>query len=184
MGNYVNFRLGNNGNVHKAILKRTLKVINAALGLMARSQSPRFISAALAIGGLSQASWTKGATTSLTAFRASAYVWASAGCSVVIQASWQARRSWRSCPRVLKAVSVSAASSVRRLNSDELPALASLAKSYYSEATRRRRTSRSTAASLHWEHPAHLYFKRAKSSELLLGDLSYHCELLAQRIGV
>ena len=35
-----------------------------------------------------------------------------------------------------------------------------------------------------WEHPAHLYFKRAKSSELMLGDPSYHRELLAQRIGI
>ena len=35
-----------------------------------------------------------------------------------------------------------------------------------------------------WEHPAHLYFKRAKSSELLFGDPSYHRELLAQRIGI
>ena len=30
-----------------------------------------------------------------------------------------------------------------------------------------------------WEHPAHLYFKRAKSSELLFGDPTYHRELLA-----
>jgi alkylation response protein AidB-like acyl-CoA dehydrogenase len=35
-----------------------------------------------------------------------------------------------------------------------------------------------------WEHPAHLYFKRAKSSELFLGDPSYHREQLAQRIGI
>ena len=35
-----------------------------------------------------------------------------------------------------------------------------------------------------WEHDAHLYFKRAKSSELLLGDPTYHRELLAQRIGI
>jgi alkylation response protein AidB-like acyl-CoA dehydrogenase len=35
-----------------------------------------------------------------------------------------------------------------------------------------------------WEHDAHLYFKRAKSSELLLGDSSYHRERLATRIGV
>ena len=35
-----------------------------------------------------------------------------------------------------------------------------------------------------WEHPAHLYFKRAKSSELLFGDPTYHRELLAQRIGI
>ena len=35
-----------------------------------------------------------------------------------------------------------------------------------------------------WEHPAHLYFKRAKSSEIFLGDPTYHRELLAQRIGI
>jgi alkylation response protein AidB-like acyl-CoA dehydrogenase len=35
-----------------------------------------------------------------------------------------------------------------------------------------------------WEHDAHLYFKRAKASELLLGDASYHRERLATRIGV
>ncbi len=35
-----------------------------------------------------------------------------------------------------------------------------------------------------WEHDAHLYFKRAKSSELFLGDSSYHRERLATRIGV
>ncbi|MFE7840458.1 acyl-CoA dehydrogenase family protein [Streptomyces sp. NPDC057474] len=35
-----------------------------------------------------------------------------------------------------------------------------------------------------WEHPAHLYFKRAKSSEALLGTPSYHRELLAARLGI
>ena len=35
-----------------------------------------------------------------------------------------------------------------------------------------------------WEHDAHLYFKRAKSSELLFGDPAYHREQLAQRIGI
>jgi len=35
-----------------------------------------------------------------------------------------------------------------------------------------------------WEHDAHLYFKRAKSSELFLGDGSYHRERLAERIGL
>ncbi|MER5219880.1 acyl-CoA dehydrogenase family protein [Streptomyces flaveus] len=35
-----------------------------------------------------------------------------------------------------------------------------------------------------WEHPAHLYFKRAKSSEALLGTPSYHRELLATRLGI
>jgi alkylation response protein AidB-like acyl-CoA dehydrogenase len=35
-----------------------------------------------------------------------------------------------------------------------------------------------------WEHDAHLYFKRAKSSELFLGDASFHREHLATRIGL
>jgi alkylation response protein AidB-like acyl-CoA dehydrogenase len=35
-----------------------------------------------------------------------------------------------------------------------------------------------------WDHDAHLYFKRAKSSQLFLGNTAYHRELLAQRIGV
>jgi len=35
-----------------------------------------------------------------------------------------------------------------------------------------------------WETPAHLYFKRAKSSALLFGDPAYHREQLAQRIGI
>ncbi len=35
-----------------------------------------------------------------------------------------------------------------------------------------------------WEHDAHLYFKRAKASELFLGDATYHRERLATRIGV
>jgi acyl-CoA dehydrogenase len=35
-----------------------------------------------------------------------------------------------------------------------------------------------------WEHQAHLYFKRANSSELLFGDPTYHRELLAQRLGI
>jgi len=35
-----------------------------------------------------------------------------------------------------------------------------------------------------WEHDAHLYFKRAKSSELLFGDPVYHRELLARRLGI
>ena len=72
-------------------------------------------------------------------------------------------------------------------NNDELPAMASLAKSYCSEAY-----FHATAENIQihggigftWEHPAHLYFKRAKSSELLFGDPTYHRELLATRIGL
>ncbi len=35
-----------------------------------------------------------------------------------------------------------------------------------------------------WEHPAHLYFKRAKSSEILFGDPAHHREVLAGRLGI
>ena len=35
-----------------------------------------------------------------------------------------------------------------------------------------------------WEHPAHLYYKRAKGSEVLFGDTIYHRELLARAIGL
>ncbi|MHB1716833.1 MAG: acyl-CoA dehydrogenase family protein [Acidimicrobiales bacterium] len=72
-------------------------------------------------------------------------------------------------------------------DSDELPVVSSLAKSYCSEAYFH---AAAETIQIHggigftWEHPAHLYFKRAKSSELLFGDPSYHRELLAQRIGI
>ncbi|MFA5565831.1 MAG: acyl-CoA dehydrogenase family protein [Acidimicrobiia bacterium] len=70
---------------------------------------------------------------------------------------------------------------------DELPAVASLAKAYCSEAyfhTAAENIQIHGGIGFTWEHPAHLYFKRAKSSELLLGDPTYHRELLAQRIGI
>ena len=35
-----------------------------------------------------------------------------------------------------------------------------------------------------WEHPAHLYFKRAKTSEILLGDPATHRERLASLVGI
>jgi alkylation response protein AidB-like acyl-CoA dehydrogenase len=35
-----------------------------------------------------------------------------------------------------------------------------------------------------WEHPAHLYFKRAKSAELFLGTPSYHRELICRALRV
>jgi alkylation response protein AidB-like acyl-CoA dehydrogenase len=72
-------------------------------------------------------------------------------------------------------------------DNEELPVVASLSKAYCSDAY-----FHSTAENIQihggigftWEHPAHLYFKRAKSSEILLGDATYHRELLAQRIGI
>jgi alkylation response protein AidB-like acyl-CoA dehydrogenase len=35
-----------------------------------------------------------------------------------------------------------------------------------------------------WEHPAHLYFKRAKATEALFGDPAFHRERVAQRMGL
>ena len=72
-------------------------------------------------------------------------------------------------------------------SSEELPVVASLAKSYCSEAyfhAAAENIQIHGGIGFTWEHDAHLYFKRAKSSELLLGDPTYHRELLAQRIGI
>ena len=35
-----------------------------------------------------------------------------------------------------------------------------------------------------WEHPAHLYFKRARSSRILLGGPDYHREIIARLAGI
>ncbi|MCQ3815009.1 MAG: acyl-CoA/acyl-ACP dehydrogenase [Acidimicrobiia bacterium] len=70
---------------------------------------------------------------------------------------------------------------------EELGQVASLAKSYCSEAyfhAAAENIQIHGGIGFTWEHPAHLYFKRAKSSELLFGDPTYHRELLAQRIGL
>ena len=70
---------------------------------------------------------------------------------------------------------------------DELPVVASLAKAYCSDAyfhAAAENIQIHGGIGFTWEHDAHLYFKRAKSSELLLGDPTYHRELLAQRIGI
>ena len=72
-------------------------------------------------------------------------------------------------------------------DSDELPVVASLAKAYCSDAyfhAAAENIQIHGGIGFTWEHPAHLYFKRAKSSELYLGDPTYHRELLAQRIGL
>jgi alkylation response protein AidB-like acyl-CoA dehydrogenase len=72
-------------------------------------------------------------------------------------------------------------------DSPELPVAASLAKATCSEAYS---YVAGQTIQLHggigftWEHDAHLYFKRAESSRLLLGDVAHHRELLAQRISL
>jgi alkylation response protein AidB-like acyl-CoA dehydrogenase len=67
----------------------------------------------------------------------------------------------------------------------EVPRLGPVVKSYCSEAY-----SAVAAENIQihggigftWEHPAHLFFRRAKSSELLFGSPAYHRELLTTRL--
>lgn len=72
-------------------------------------------------------------------------------------------------------------------DNDELPAAASLAKAYCSEAfvtAAHQNIQFHGGMGFTWEVPAHLYYKRARSSETFLGDAFAHREALAQRIGV
>ncbi|MFJ5304726.1 acyl-CoA dehydrogenase family protein [Streptomyces sp. NPDC088350] len=69
----------------------------------------------------------------------------------------------------------------------ELPAVASLAKAFCSDAclqATEQNIQVHGGIGFTWEHPAHLYLKRAKTSQLLFGDPEYHRELLARRIGL
>ena len=69
--------------------------------------------------------------------------------------------------------------------SDELPLLASLAKAYCSDAFANAATE---SIQIHggigftWEHDAHLYYRRAKSTEQFLGSPAEHRDLLAQQL--
>ncbi|MFI6932682.1 acyl-CoA dehydrogenase family protein [Streptomyces sp. NPDC050287] len=68
-----------------------------------------------------------------------------------------------------------------------LPAVASLAKAFCSDAclqATEQNIQVHGGIGFTWEHPAHLYLKRAKTAQLLFGDPAYHRELLAQRIGM
>jgi alkylation response protein AidB-like acyl-CoA dehydrogenase len=70
---------------------------------------------------------------------------------------------------------------------DDLPLAAAMAKSQCSEAyyfAAAENIQVHGGIGFTWEHPAHLYFKRAKSSQLLLGDPLHHRRLLADRIGI
>ncbi len=71
--------------------------------------------------------------------------------------------------------------------STEVPVLASLLKAYASEVYSHvagENIQIHGGIGFTWEHDAHLYLKRAKASELFLGDGSYHRERLATRIGL
>lgn len=69
-------------------------------------------------------------------------------------------------------------------NTDELPAVASLSKAYASDTYMK---SAAECIQIHggigftWENDTHLYFKRAKSSEVFLGDPNYHRDQLVLR---
>jgi alkylation response protein AidB-like acyl-CoA dehydrogenase len=69
----------------------------------------------------------------------------------------------------------------------DLPVIAAMAKVFCSEAFFR---VAAETIQIHggigftWEHPAHLYFRRAKSSEYLLGSPARHRENLLQALGV
>lgn len=72
-------------------------------------------------------------------------------------------------------------------NSDELPVAACIAKATAAEACFR---AAGENVQIHggvgatWEHDAHLYLKRAKTSYILLGDPSCYRQRLADRIGL
>ncbi len=70
---------------------------------------------------------------------------------------------------------------------DDLPVAAAMAKAHCSDAYYR---AAAENIQIHggigftWEHPAHLYFKRAKSSQLMFGDAAHHRERLADLVGL
>jgi len=69
----------------------------------------------------------------------------------------------------------------------EVPVLACLAKAMAADAYR---NAAAESIQIHggvgftWEHDMHLYFKRAKGSEVLLGDPAYHREAMAARMEI
>jgi alkylation response protein AidB-like acyl-CoA dehydrogenase len=72
-------------------------------------------------------------------------------------------------------------------NSSESALLASLAKAYCSEAychVAAENIQIHGGIGFTWEHPAHLYFRRAKSSEMLLGTPTYHRERMLEELGL
>jgi alkylation response protein AidB-like acyl-CoA dehydrogenase len=72
-------------------------------------------------------------------------------------------------------------------DSPEVPVLASLVNAYASEVYSHvagENIQIHGGIGFTWEHDAHLYLKRAKASELFLGDASWHRERLATGIGL
>jgi alkylation response protein AidB-like acyl-CoA dehydrogenase len=72
-------------------------------------------------------------------------------------------------------------------DSAEVPVVAALVKAYASDVyfhVAAENIQIHGGIGFTWEHDAHLYFKRAKASELFLGDATLHRERLATRIGL
>jgi alkylation response protein AidB-like acyl-CoA dehydrogenase len=70
---------------------------------------------------------------------------------------------------------------------DELPVVSHIAKAFCSDGY----TSVATEnIQIHggigftWEHPAHLYLKRARSSRVLLGGPDFHRDIIARLAGI
>jgi alkylation response protein AidB-like acyl-CoA dehydrogenase len=71
--------------------------------------------------------------------------------------------------------------------SPELPMVASLAKAYCSDAyvaVAAENIQIHGGIGFTWEHPAHLYFKRATSSAVLFGDPTHHRDRIALTLGI
>ncbi len=86
-----------------------------------------------------------------------------------------------------KSAAYHAAFCIAERRDDELATAANVAKSYCSEAFFRVANDNIQVhggMGFTWEHPAHLYFKRAKSSAVLFGDASAHRERLADALGL
>jgi alkylation response protein AidB-like acyl-CoA dehydrogenase len=82
-----------------------------------------------------------------------------------------------------RSVVAAAAAAVDDPERDDVPLLASTAKAYCAESFVR---AASESIQVHggvgftWDHDAHLYLKRARSSALLLGDPAWHRERVAR----
>jgi alkylation response protein AidB-like acyl-CoA dehydrogenase len=86
-----------------------------------------------------------------------------------------------------KSAAYHAAGSAAEETSDELGVAAAIAKAYCSEAyfhVAAETIQVHGGIGFTWEHDAHLYFRRAKSSQLFLGDEHYHRERFAALTGI
>jgi alkylation response protein AidB-like acyl-CoA dehydrogenase len=70
---------------------------------------------------------------------------------------------------------------------DQFDVAASIAKAHCSEAFARIAAENIQihgGIGFTWEHPAHLYFRRARSSQIMFGPPSYHHELIARNLRI